>query len=148
MELKILNPKLKQIGLPEYASKGAAAMDLRACLDKTVAVKAGEVMKIPLGFAIHMKDRGMACLLLPRSGLGTKGLVLANTVGLIDSDYQGEIQAALWNRNKDRDFKIEPGMRICQMMFVPVLTPVLNEVTEFSEETERGEGGFSSTGVK
>ncbi len=121
-------------------------MDLRACLDVPKTIQPGETVLIPSGIAISIHDPGLVALLVPRSGLGIKhGIVLANTVGVIDSDYQGEIGIGIFNRGA-LPYTIEPGERICQMMFVPVLQADLSVVPEFSLETERGPGGFGSTG--
>lgn len=149
VEFKIVNPLLNKLGgLPDYQTAGAAGMDLRACIDEKVIIKPGEVKKIDLGFAVYMKSRNLACILLPRGGQGSRGLVLANTIGLIDSDYTGEFVANMMNRTQDQTFEINPGDRICQMMFVPVVIPQMQVVEEFSETTERGSGRFTSTGVK
>jgi dUTP pyrophosphatase len=134
------------IPLPSYATDGAAAMDLRACLDAPVTVEPGQTVLIPSGIAINIHDPGLVALLVPRSGLGIKhGIVLAKTVGVIDSDYQGEIGIGVFNRGT-KPYSVEPGERICQMMFVPVLQADLRVVSEFSRESERGAGGFGSTG--
>jgi dUTP pyrophosphatase len=146
VQLKILDERLgKEIPLPERATDGSAGMDLRACIDHEMIVKPGETILIPTGFAMHMEDTGMAAVLLPRSGLGHKhGLVLGNLVGLIDSDYQGQVFVSCWNRS-DREFLVEPGMRIAQLVFVPVITADF-EVVESFESSERGAGGFGHTG--
>lgn len=147
IETKIINPLIgTAIPLPSYATSGAAALDLRACLDAPKTVQPGETVLVPSGIAISIHDPGMVALLVPRSGLGIKhGIVLANTVGVIDSDYQGEIGIGIVNRGT-APYTIEPGERVCQIMFVPVLQADLNIVTEFSRESERGTGGFGSTG--
>jgi len=144
--LKILNPQLgNEIPLPTFATDGSAGLDLRACLDKQIQLAPGETILIPTGFAIHMGDPSLAAMILPRSGLGHKhGIVLGNLVGLIDSDYQGEIMVSVWNRGIDQ-FSIAPGERIAQMVFVPVVQAQLEVVDSF-EESARGEGGFGSTG--
>ena len=129
-------------------SPGAAAFDLRAAPVQPVHLRPHEEALIPTGIAMHIKDPGVAMLILPRSGLGRKGLVLGNTVGLIDSDYQGEIMIAAWNRSPIEVFTISPGDRIAQAIFVPVLHPTFEAVAVFSEETDRGAGGFNSTGVR
>ena len=146
VQLKILDQKLgRDIPLPERATDGSAGMDLRACIDGDLVIKPGETRLIPTGFAMHMADTGMAAVLLPRSGLGHKhGLVLGNLVGLIDSDYQGQVFVSCWNRS-NREFLIEPGMRIAQLVFVPVITAAF-EVVETFEDSERGAGGFGHTG--
>lgn len=147
IETKIINQLIgTTIPLPTYTTSGAAAMDLRACLDAPKTVQPGETTLIPSGIAINIHDPSLVALLVPRSGLGIKhGIVLANTVGVIDSDYQGEIGIGVVNRGV-APYTIEPGERICQMMFVPVLQADLCVVSEFSEESERGTGGFGSTG--
>ncbi|MDD2856809.1 MAG: dUTP diphosphatase [Desulfuromonadaceae bacterium] len=134
------------IPLPSYATSGAAALDMRACLETALTITPGETALIPSGIAISIHDPGVVALLVPRSGLGIKhGIVLANTVGVIDSDYQGEIGIGIVNRGT-LPYTIEPGERICQMMFVPLLQADLSIVTEFSQESIRGAGGFGSTG--
>ncbi|MBL0226529.1 MAG: dUTP diphosphatase [Geobacteraceae bacterium] len=147
IETKIMNPLMgTSIPLPGYATTGAAAMDLRACLSQSLTVQPGETALIPSGIAISIHDPGLVALLVPRSGLGIKhGIVLANTVGVIDSDYQGEIGIGIFNRGKTA-YIIEPGERICQMMFVPVTQVTLGVVEEFSVDSARGAGGFGHTG--
>jgi len=149
IETKIINPLVgTSIPLPTYATNGSAALDLRACLDRPVTVQPGETVLIPSGIAISIHDPGLVALLVPRSGLGIKhGIVLANTVGVIDSDYQGEIGIGIVNRGA-APYTIEPGERICQMMFVPATQVSLELVAEFSKETDRGAGGFGSTGSR
>ena len=146
VELKILDPRLGQeFPLPDYASDGAAGLDLRACLDSALTLKPGDCQLLPAGFAIHMGDSSLAAVLLPRSGLGHKhGIVLGNLVGLIDSDYQGQVFVSCWNRGHDA-FTIQPGDRIAQMVFVPVVRAHFKVVDSFQEST-RGEGGFGHTG--
>ncbi|MEI8704977.1 dUTP diphosphatase [Pseudoalteromonas sp. B62] len=148
VELKIVNPKVgTEIPMPEYATDGSAAIDLRACIDDILQVLPGETKLIPTGIALNMQDTGMAATILPRSGLGHKhGIVLGNLVGLIDSDYQGELFISVWNRGSD-EFAINSGDRIAQLMFIPVLKADFVLVDEF-EATERGAGGFGHTGVK
>ncbi|GAA81753.1 dUTP diphosphatase [Pseudoalteromonas sp. BSi20495] len=148
VELKIVNPKVgTEILMPEYATDGSAAIDLRACIDDTLQVLPGETKLIPTGIALNMQDTGMAATILPRSGLGHKhGIVLGNLVGLIDSDYQGELFISVWNRGSD-EFAINSGDRIAQLMFIPVIKADFVLVDEF-EATERGAGGFGHTGVK
>lgn len=149
IETKIINPLVgASIPLPTYATGGSAALDLRACLAQPVTVQPGETVLIPSGIAISIHDPGLVALLVPRSGLGIKhGIVLANTLGVIDSDYQGEIGIGIVNRGS-APYTIEPGERICQMMFVPVTQVALELVAEFSKETDRGAGGFGSTGSR
>jgi dUTP pyrophosphatase len=147
IETKIMNPLMgTSIPLPAYATDGSAAMDLRACLAEAMTVLPGETVLVPSGIAISIHDPGLVALLVPRSGLGIKhGIVLANTIGVIDSDYQGEIGIGVHNRGKSA-YTIEPGERICQMMFVPVTQVVLGVVEEFSMDSARGAGGFGHTG--
>jgi len=149
IETKIVNPLVgSSIPLPAYATSGAAAMDLRACISQAITVEPGETVLIPSGIAISIHDPGVVALLVPRSGLGIKhGIVLANTVGVIDSDYQGEIGIGIYNRGHAA-YTIEPGERVCQMMFVPVTQAALKVVEEFSNDSERGAGGFGHTGRK
>ncbi|WP_281174482.1 dUTP diphosphatase [Stenoxybacter acetivorans] len=144
IELKILNPKMADY-LPHYATVGSAGMDLHACLDESLLLPPGDTVLIPTGIAIHLSSPAYAAMLLPRSGLGHKnGIVLGNLVGLIDSDYQGELKVSLWNRGKEA-FEIEPLARIAQMVIVPVVQAAFKVVDEF-RQSERGEGGFGSTG--
>ncbi len=146
IQLKILDSKLgNDIPLPEYATQGSAGLDIRACVDKPVTLKPGETTLIPSGFAIHIADPTLAAVLLPRSGLGHKhGIVLGNLVGLIDSDYQGQVFVSCWNRGNDQ-FTIQIGERIAQMVFVPIVQTQFEMVTEF-DDSHRGEGGFGHTG--
>ena len=146
IQIKILDSRLgTDYPLPDYATTGSAGMDLRACIDDTMVVEPGATRLIPTGFAMHISDPGMAAVILPRSGLGHKhGLVLGNLVGLIDSDYQGQVYVSCWNRS-DREFLIEPGMRIAQLVFVPVIMADFEVVDSF-ESSERGAGGFGHTG--
>jgi len=146
VQLKILDPRIgTAYPLPEYASEGAAGIDLRACIDAPLEVAAGDTALIASGIAVHIADPGLAAVLLPRSGLGHKhGIVLGNLVGLIDSDYQGEVKVSCWNRSK-RSFTIEPGERIAQMVFVPVVQ-VRFEVVEGFAPSVRAEGGFGHSG--
>lgn len=146
VQLKILDPRLgKDIPLPEYATDGAAGLDIRACLEESVLLAPGETTLIPSGLAIHIDDSTLAAVLLPRSGLGHKhGIVLGNLVGLIDSDYQGQVFVSCWNRGK-QEFTIGVGERIAQMVFVPVVQTQFEIVTEF-DESHRGVGGFGHTG--
>ena len=148
IQLKILDPRLgKEFALPRYATDGAAGLDLCACLDEHLRVEPGEAHLIPTGIAIHIGDPGVAAVLLPRSGLGHKyGIVLGNLVGLIDSDYQGQVFVSVWNRGSAR-FVIEPGNRIAQMVFVPVVLAEFEIVDSFSPSA-RGDGGFGHSGKK
>ncbi|GMR06185.1 MAG: dUTP diphosphatase [Gammaproteobacteria bacterium] len=147
IQLKILNSKIgNELPLPEHATEGSAGVDLRACLDQPLTVKPGETHLIGTGIAIHVADPGFAAMLLPRSGLGHKhGIVLGNLVGLIDSDYQGELKVSCWNRG-DTEFTVKPGERICQMIIVPVVQAEYEIVEEF-DESDRGAGGFGHTGT-
>ena len=146
VQIKILDPRLgTEFPLPEYATQGSAGMDLAACLDDTLTISPGETQLIPTGFAMHMQETGLAAVILPRSGLGHKhGIVLGNLVGLIDSDYQGQVYVSCWNRS-ERDFQVEPGMRIAQLVFMPVVQAHWERVEDF-EVSERGGGGFGHTG--
>lgn len=144
LDVKILNPLIKD-NLPAYGTPGAAGLDLRACLDAPLTLNPGDTQLIPTGIAIHLDDTGLAAVILPRSGLGHKhGIVLGNLVGLIDSDYQGQLFVSTWNRGKE-PFTIQPLDRIAQLVVVPVVQVALNVVEEFSE-SQRGHGGFGSTG--
>ena len=146
IQLKILDPRIgKDIALPEYATAGSAGMDLRAALEKTTTITPGETLLIPTGISIYVEDPNMAAVVLPRSGLGHKhGIVLGNLVGLIDSDYQGQLFVSCWNRGKN-SFTIEVGDRIAQLVIVPVIQ-VDFEVVENFESTHRGAGGFGHSG--
>ncbi len=146
IELKILDPRIgDEFPLPNYATEGSAGMDLRAILDEPLSIEPGETHLLPTGIAIHIGDPSLAAILLPRSGLGHKhGIVLGNLVGLIDSDYQGPLMVSCWNRG-DKTFIVEPGERIAQMVIVPVIQPEFHIVEAF-EESQRGTGGFGSTG--
>ena len=150
VELVVLDARLHGWGLPTYQSSMAAAIDLHACLDAPLELKAGSAPAlIPAGFAIHLNDPAMAALVLPRSGMGHKrGLVLGNLVGLIDPDYTGPILVSAWNRNAPgtEPITLQPGERFAQMMFVPVLRPALTLVDAFSGQSERAARGFGSTG--
>ncbi len=144
MDVKILDARLRD-QLPEYATAGAAGLDLRACLDAPLTLQPGETRLIPTGMAIHLADPGYAALILPRSGLGHKhGIVLGNLVGLIDSDYQGQLMVSAWNRGQAA-FELAPMERLAQLVVVPVVQATFNIVDEF-ETSQRGEGGFGSTG--
>ena len=135
------------IPLPEYKTDGSTGMDVRACIKEKIAVKQGSTVMIPLGFAMHIEDKNIAAIIIPRSGLGSKnGIVLGNLVGLIDSDYQGELMVPLWNRSNE-DFDIKPGDRIAQMVFIPLVLAEFEIVNSF-EQSERGIKGFGSSGVE
>ena len=145
VQFKILNPKIQQENLPQYATEGSAGLDLRACIDEPLVLSAGQTVLIPTGLAIHLADPNLCAMLLPRSGLGHKhGIVLGNLVGLIDSDYQGELKVSLWNRSNET-FTINPMDRIAQMVIVPIVQAAFEIVDEF-HSSERGSGGFGSTG--
>lgn len=146
IDVKIMDPRVGQeFPLPTYATSGSAGLDLRACLDDAVELAPGATALIPTGLAIHIADPALAAVILPRSGLGHKhGVVLGNLVGLIDSDYQGQLMVSVWNRGQT-SFTIEPGERIAQMVFVPVVQAEFNLVEDF-DATERGEGGFGHSG--
>lgn len=146
VELKILDPKIgESIPLPQIATEGSAGMDMRACIDSELIVSSGDTVLVPTGIAIHIADNNLAAVLLPRSGLGHKhGLVLGNLTGLIDSDYQGQIFISCWNRG-EKAYKINPGDRIAQMVFIPV-EQVKFEVVDDFKESDRGEGGFGHSG--
>jgi dUTP pyrophosphatase len=146
LEVKILDPRIgRDIELPRRATAGSAGLDLRACLDAPLVLEPGEAQLVPTGIAIHLSDPGLAAVLLPRSGLGHKhGIVLGNLVGLIDSDYQGQVMVSAWNRG-GRAYAIQPGERIAQMVVVPVVQVEFEVVGEF-ESSARGAGGFGSTG--
>ncbi|MCX4161095.1 MULTISPECIES: dUTP diphosphatase [Paraburkholderia] len=144
LDLKILNPKMRD-QLPRYATTGSAGLDLRACLDEPLILEPGQTALVPTGLAIHVGDPGYAALILPRSGLGHKhGIVLGNLVGLIDSDYQGELMISTWNRGQTT-FTLNPLERLAQLVIVPVVQAQFNIVDDF-EQSERGVGGFGSTG--
>jgi len=146
VQIKIIDPRLgTDFPLPDYATGGSAGMDLSACLDEVLAITPGETQLIPTGFAMHMEDTGLAAVILPRSGLGHKhGIVLGNLVGLIDSDYQGQVFVSCWNRSEEI-FRIEPGARIAQLVFLPVVQ-VRWELVEDFHSSDRGAGGFGHTG--
>lgn len=146
VQIKVLDPRLgTEFPLPDYATAGSAGMDLRACNDETLTVNPGETVLIPAGFAMHMEDSGLAAVILPRSGLGHKhGIVLGNLVGLIDSDYQGQVFVSCWNRS-DAGYVVEPGVRIAQMVFLPVVQARWELVKDF-DSSDRGGGGFGHTG--
>lgn len=144
LDVKILDPRMKEL-LPSYATAGSAGLDLRACLDAPLTMEQGAAHLVPTGLAIHIADPGYAAMILPRSGLGHKhGIVLGNLVGLIDSDYQGQLMVSAWNRGSAA-FVLNPMERLAQLVIVPVLQVELNIVDEFTA-SERGAGGFGSTG--
>ena len=144
LDVKILDERIRS-NLPAYATGGSAGLDLRACIEEPLTLRPGESALIPSGLAIHLGDPGLAAIVIPRSGLGHKhGIVLGNLVGLIDSDYQGQVLVSCWNRGKDA-FVVNPLERIAQLVVVPVVQVALNVVESF-EESARGAGGFGSTG--
>jgi dUTP pyrophosphatase len=144
LDIKILDARMRDY-LPAYATTGSAGLDLRACLDEAVTLEPGQTTLIPTGLAIHIEDPGYAALILPRSGLGHKhGVVLGNLVGLIDSDYQGQLMISTWNRGSTA-FVLNPFERLAQLVIVPVVQATFNIVDEFAA-SERGAGGFGSTG--
>lgn len=144
VDLKILDARMRDC-LPTYATPGSAGLDLRACIDQAMVIEPGATVLIPTGLAIHVADPGYAAVILPRSGLGHKhGIVLGNLVGLIDSDYQGQLMVSTWNRGQTA-FTLEPMERLAQLVIVPVMQVSFNVVEEFGA-SERGAGGFGSTG--
>jgi dUTP pyrophosphatase len=147
IQLKVLDNRLgKQFDLPTYATAGSAGLDLRACIDSDLCIEPQQTVLIPTGLAIYISDPALAAHILPRSGLGHKhGLILGNTVGLIDSDYQGELKISCFNRGKS-SYTVNPGERIAQLVIVPIVRADFALVDDFAE-TERGAGGFGSTGV-
>ena len=146
IDLKVLDKRIGDtFDMPDYQTSGSAGMDLLACLDEPLTIQPGDTELIPSGIAVYIRDSSLAAVLLPRSGLGhKKGLVLGNLVGLIDSDYQGQVFISCWNRGKE-SCVIEPGMRLAQMVFLPIQQVNFNLVESF-EESDRGEGGFGHTG--
>ncbi len=144
IDLKVLDPRMAE-QLPVYATPGSAGLDLRACLDAPLVLEPGQTQLIPTGIAIHVADPGLAAIILPRSGLGHKhGIVLGNLVGLIDSDYQGQLMVSCWNRGQ-ASFTVQPMERIAQLVIVPVVQAQFRVVSEFGV-SDRGAGGFGSTG--
>ena len=144
IDIKILDPRMKD-QLPAYATPGSAGLDLRACIEQAITIEPGATVLIPTGLAIHLADPGYCAMILPRSGMGHKnGIVLGNLVGLIDSDYQGQLMVSTWNRGQSA-FTLQPMERLAQLIVVPVLQVGFNIVDEF-DTSERGAGGFGSTG--
>ncbi|MCE2677403.1 MAG: dUTP diphosphatase [Burkholderiaceae bacterium] len=147
LDVKILDVRLRDM-MPAYATAGSAGLDLRACLDEPLTLAPNAWQLVPTGMAMHLKDPAYAALILPRSGLGHKhGIVLGNLVGLIDSDYQGQLMVSAWNRSEVA-FTIEPMERIAQLVIVPVVQAQFHVVDEFTQASERGEGGYGSTGKR
>jgi dUTPase len=149
IEIIVVDPRIRDWGLPAFASDHASAIDLRACIPAPLELRPDAAPeKIGAGVRFHIADPNVTGLVVPRSGTGNRGLMIANTVGVIDPDYQGQVFVSAWNRNAPGTppLLIEPGERIAQMLFVPILRPVFEVVEEFSSETARGEGGFGSTG--
>ncbi|MBR9884491.1 MAG: dUTP diphosphatase [Oceanospirillales bacterium] len=146
LQVKILDSRIgQQFPMPAYATEGSAGLDLRACLDEALTLEPGQTELIPTGLAIHIEDPNLCAMILPRSGLGHKhGIVLGNLVGLIDSDYQGQLFVSCWNRGHT-SFSVEPGERIAQMVLVPVVQADFEVVEEFTD-SDRGDGGFGSSG--
>ena len=146
VDVKILDPRMRE-QMPAYATPGSAGLDLRACIDAAITIEPGSTHLIPTGLAIHIADPGYAAMILPRSGMGHKhGIVLGNLVGLIDSDYQGQLMVSTWNRGSTA-FVLNPMERLAQLVIVPVMQVGFQVVEEF-DSSERGEGGFGSTGKK
>lgn len=147
ISLKVLDDRIgQQFPLPEYATPGSAGLDLRACLSEPLVLEPGACELIGTGIAVHIKDEGLCAVILPRSGLGHKhGVVLGNLVGLIDSDYQGELKISCWNRGQEI-FVVKPGERVAQLVFLPIVRAQLNVTCEF-EASSRGSGGFGHTGT-
>ena len=145
--IKLIDSRLSEADLPQYGTPGSAGLDLKACINTAITLEPGAVELIPTGFAMHISNPHYAAMILPRSGLGHKqGVVLGNLVGLIDSDYQGQLMVSVWNRSQ-APYTIEPMDRIAQMVIVPVMQPQFHLVEDFDAASERGIGGFGSTGV-
>ncbi len=145
VDVRLLDPRMAD-AMPAYATPGSAGLDLRACLDQPLVLEPGQAELIPTGLSIHLRDPGLAAMILPRSGLGHKhGIVLGNLVGLIDSDYQGPLMVSCWNRGQAA-FTVQPLERIAQLVIVPVVQATFRQVDSFDQASERGEGGFGSTG--
>ena len=147
VKIKIISPLIgKEIPLPKYETDGSAGLDLRACIENKLTLEPGKTEMIPIGFSMYLEDNNLSALVIPRSGLGSKhGIVLGNLVGLIDSDYQGELMVPAWNRS-DSKFEIKPGDRIAQMIIVPILQAEFEIVEEF-KVSSRGDKGFGSSGI-
>lgn len=146
VDVKILDPRM-QGNLPQYATEGSAGLDLRACIDEPIDLEPGQTVLVPTGLSIHIADPNYAAMILPRSGMGHKnGIVLGNLVGLIDSDYQGPLMVSTWNRGQ-ATFRLEPMERLAQLVIVPVVQAQFRVVESFEQASERGSGGFGSTGT-
>lgn len=146
VDVKILDPRLEG-NLPTYATPGSAGLDLRACIDQAIDIEPGQTILVPTGLSIHIADPGYAAMILPRSGMGHKnGIVLGNLVGLIDSDYQGPLMVSTWNRGQS-SFRLEPMERLAQLVIVPVVQAEFRVVEAFEQTSDRGSGGFGSTGT-
>lgn len=146
VDVKILDPRLEG-NLPTYATPGSAGLDLRACIDQAIDIEPGQTILVPTGLSIHIADPGYAAMILPRSGMGHKnGIVLGNLVGLIDSDYQGPLMVSTWNRGQS-SFRLEPMERLAQLVIVPVVQAQFRVVEAFEQTSDRGSGGFGSTGT-
>ena len=146
VDVKILDPRLNG-NLPTYATPGSAGLDLRACIDQAIDIEPGQTILVPTGLSIHIADPGYAAMILPRSGMGHKnGIVLGNLVGLIDSDYQGPLMVSTWNRGQS-SFRLEPMERLAQLIIVPVVQAEFRVVEAFEQTSDRGSGGFGSTGT-
>lgn len=146
VDVKILDPRLEG-NLPTYATPGSAGLDLRACIDQAIDIEPGQTILVPTGLSIHIADPGYAAMILPRSGMGHKnGIVLGNLVGLIDSDYQGPLMVSTWNRGQ-ASFRLEPMERLAQLVIVPVAQAQFRVVEAFEQTSDRGSGGFGSTGT-
>ncbi|GAB2475922.1 MAG: dUTP diphosphatase [Comamonas sp.] len=147
VDIKVLDARMRD-QLPQYATPGSAGLDLRACLDAPLTLAPGAWQLVPTGLAMHLRDPGYAAMILPRSGLGHKhGIVLGNLVGLIDSDYQGQLMVSAWNRSPET-YVLQPMERLAQMVIVPVVQARFNLVEDFDDVSARGEGGYGSTGTK
>lgn len=149
VNIKILDSRIgKEIPFPSYSTPGSAGLDLRACLDKEIFLKSGEVRLLSTGIAVHISDSRLTGVVIPRSGLGHKnGIVLGNLIGLIDSDYQGQIKLSIWNRS-NKKFLIKPGIRLAQLVFMPIIRVRFSIVTEFNSVTKRGDKGFGHSGLR
>lgn len=146
VDVKILDPRLEG-NLPTYATPGSAGLDLRSCIDQAIDIEPGQTILVPTGLSIHIADPGYAAMILPRSGMGHKnGIVLGNLVGLIDSDYQGPLMVSTWNRGQS-SFRLEPMERLAQLVIVPVVQAQFRVVEAFEQTSDRGSGGFGSTGT-